>query len=302
MIYYYYLRRVPLFLPLFKECGLECACHHRSLVHSALSRLPYINHLPPSFFYSAPHFDDGIDKIIVFDSNASLRMLEWLKIKHPEKRLILWYWNERSSSGLKRDLPKWLEQWSFSESDCEEFGYRHNTQFFFDCFAKDAAECRSRKRNNAAPKVFFIGRDKERGRIIAEIADTLRKVGAEVTLEIAPNITGPFKIYREKLLKLLPYWQVIDRVKESDVLLDYTLNPSTGLSLRCMESLFFGKKLITNNRTILKTDFYSPSNIYVLGEDKRDLRQFLKDPTADVDDGIRDRYLLSNWLKRFDLQ
>lgn len=302
MIYYYDLRRVPLFLPLFRECGLACASHHRSLVHSALCRLPYINHLPPSFFYNAPHFEDGSDKIIVFDSNASLRMLEWLRKNHPEKRLILWYWNESSSSGFKRVLPEWLEQWSFSESDCEKYGFRHNTQFFFDCFAEDAAECRSVKRDNASPKVLFIGRDKGRGKIIVEIADTLRNAGAEVTLEIAPKISGPFKTYREKLLKLLPYRQVIDRVKESDVLLDYTLNPSTGLSLRCMESLFFGKKLITNNRTVLKADFYSPSNIYVLGEDTRELRQFLKDPITEVDDGIRDRYLLSNWLKRFDLK
>ncbi|MBO6249556.1 MAG: hypothetical protein J6N54_12155 [Bacteroidales bacterium] len=225
-----------------------------------------------------------------------------MRKNHPEKRLILWYWNESSSSGFKRVLPEWLEQWSFSESDCEKYGFRHNTQFFFDCFAEDAAECRSVKRDNASPKVLFIGRDKGRGKIIVEIADTLRNAGAEVTLEIAPKISGPFKTYREKLLKLLPYRQVIDRVKESDVLLDYTLNPSTGLSLRCMESLFFGKKLITNNRTVLKADFYSPSNIYVLGEDTRELRQFLKDPITEVDDGIRDRYLLSNWLKRFDLK
>ena len=302
MIYYYDLRRVPLFLPLFRECGLDCASHHRSLLHSALCRLPYINHLPPSFFYNTPLFDDGSDKIIVFDSNASLRMLEWLRKIHPEKRLILWYWNERSSSGIKRDLPEWLEQWSFSECDCEKYGFRHNTQFFFDCFAKDAAECRSRHHNNPSPKVVFVGRDKGRREIILEIADSLRKAGAEVTLEIAPNITGPFKTYREKMLKLLPYKQVIERVKDADVLLDYTIKPSTGLSLRCMESLFFGKKLITNNKTILKADFYNPLNIYVLGEDERDLRQFLNDSAAVVDDGIRDRYLLSNWMKRFDFQ
>ena len=104
------------------------------------------------------------------------------------------------------------------------------------------------------------------------------------------------------MLKLLPYKQVIERVKDADVLLDYTIKPSTGLSLRCMESLFFGKKLITNNKTILKADFYNPLNIYVLGEDERDLRQFLNDSAAVVDDGIRDRYLLSNWMKRFDFQ
>ena len=47
-------------------------------------------------------------------------------------------------------------------------------------------------------------------------------------------------------------------------------------------------------------DFYDPANIYVLGRDKRSFREFVNCPPEPVDPEIRDNYLLSNWLKRFD--
>ncbi len=89
-------------------------------------------------------------------------------------------------------------------------------------------------------------------------------------------------------------------MKEADILLDYYIYPAAGLSLRAMEALFFGKKLISNNLEILESDFYNPANIYVLDHDARSLREFVDCPLEPVDPAIRDRYLLSNWLKRFD--
>ena len=35
-----------------------------------------------------------------------------------------------------------------------------------------------------------------------------------------------------------------------------------GLTLRSLESIFFGKKLITDNRDIVNYDFYKKENIY----------------------------------------
>ena len=89
-------------------------------------------------------------------------------------------------------------------------------------------------------------------------------------------------------------------MKGADILLDYYNDPDAGLSLRPMEALFFGKKLITNNRTILDMDFYRPDNVYVLDQDPRSFEEFFACEYKPVPAGVRDRYLLSNWLKRFD--
>nr|MCR4860735.1 hypothetical protein [Bacteroidales bacterium] len=121
--------------------------------------------------------------------------------------------------------------------------------------------------------------------------------GVEVNMQIRPTQTGKLRVLKESLL---PYRAVIDMVKDADILLDIYTDPEAGLSLRPMEAMFFGKKLITNNLGILSADFYSPANIYVLGHDGRSLREFVACPSVLVPPAVRDRYLLSNWLKRFD--
>ena len=57
---------------------------------------------------------------------------------------------------------------------------------------------------------------------------------------------------------------------------------------------------LESSRRYLESDFYSPANIYVLDHDKRSLKEFLDCQIELVAPEIRDRYLLSNWLKRFD--
>ena len=130
-----------------------------------------------------------------------------------------------------------------------------------------------------------------------ELTAKLREAGAKADFRIIRRPEGRLAFMREKLLS---YQAVIDLVKDADILVDYYLDTDSGLSLRPMEALFFGKKLVTNNRSILSEDFYSPANIYVLGHDGRSLREFVECPGEAVAADIRDRYLLSNWLKRFD--
>ena len=258
---------------------------------------PGLYRLPSSFFYPKPEFVDGDDKIIVFDTYSTERLVNWLCEKWPDKRIIFWYWNPVNNFLIQKRVPQRVEFWSYSKADCGLHGFRYNTQFFFDCLAAEAESCRARKVRNLVPKALFIGRDKGRDGVLSELEDQLREAGAEADFRIVRRPKGRFGFVREKLL---PYQTVIDLVKGADILVDYSKAPDGGLSLRPLEAMFFGKKLITNNREILSADFYSPANIYVLGHDKRSLREFVEMPGVEIAPEIRDRYLLSNWLRRFD--
>ena len=79
------------------------------------------------------------------------------------------------------------------------------------------------------------------------------------------------------------------------------VNPNqSGLTLRVMESLFFKKKLITNNLFISEYDFYNSQNIFILGKDREeDLHDFINSNYIDVDDSIVTSYDYHNWVKRF---
>ena len=296
MIYYFDLHRTKVFGPMFKKSGVVQKNHYRGFCALYAIRAPGLYRLPSEVFYPLPRFKDGDDKIIVFDSYSSLRQINWLCGKYPDKRIVFWYWNRVSNAHWMDQMPARVEKWSFSKTDCRKYGLRYNTQFFFDCLAAEAAGCR--KAAHTGPlKALFLGRDKGRAAVLAEISKELEAAGVSVDLRITPPQTGRMGVFKESLT---PYTDVIGLVKNTDILLDYAMDPDTGISMRAMEALFFGKKLITNNKEILQADFYSPSNIYVLGSDGRTLAEFVDSPLSEVDETILDNYLLSNWLRRFD--
>ena len=67
-----------------------------------------------------------------------------------------------------------------------------------------------------------------------------------------------------------------------------------------MESIFFRKKLVTNDRRIVDMDFYSSENIFVLGMDNIDmLYSFIKQPYVEIDKSIVEKYDFDNWVNRF---
>ena len=297
MIIYFDLRRTPLFHSMFERSGVIHQNHFKSVPAMYALLLPLVRRLPDGAFYSRPRFTPDDNQIIIFDSLTSVRHLRWLREEYPDKQIILWCWNRVPSAEWLRRIPPGISVWSFSRADCQAYGLRYNTQFFFDCLADGAAACRRSSLPSDPPTALFVGRDKSRADVLGSLGSQLKAAGVRVDLRIIPPARG---VFRHMIEKLIPYDAVIELVKNADVLLDYANGGSSGLSLRCMEALFYQKKLITNNAEILEADFYDPMNIYVLGRDQRSFDEFLKAPYAPVPSGIRDRYLLSNWLRRFD--
>lgn len=296
MIYYFDLHRKRVFGPMFRKSGVVQRNSYRGFLALYTIYMRPLYKLPSVFFYPRPKFVKGDDTIIVFDAYASERLVNWLCRKWPDKRMIFWYWNVAYDLGIREQVPERVEFWSYSKRDCERYGFRLNTQFFFDCLAGEARQCRALGGRNPSLKALFVGREKGRSEVLHKLAGQLREAGVEVDMRILPAQTGRLRVLKESLMS---YRTVINLVKDADILVDYYLDPDAGMSLRPLEAVFFGKKLITNNREILEADFYSPANIYVLGHDGRTLKEFVTCPGEEVAPEIRDRYLLSNWLKRF---
>lgn len=293
MIVYYDNAGKTQFRDLFKASGVDCIPLYRYIpmryIYMALG-----SYVPKKLVFNIPEPSRDDDKIIVFDTHVTPQYLHWLCKRFPEKRILMWYWNP-VGQGRHFDLfPRRVEVWSYSPEDCERYGFRYNSQFYFDCIAK--AESRKNPEAYTRPQVFFLGRDKGRKQEILDLQTQLEQSGADTDFHFMKDYIK--KNWNEE--PIVPYKDVLKLIRQSDVLLDYTLIENAGLSLRPMEALFFRKKLITNQKSIEQYDFYRKENIYILGEDKRSIREFLEEPYIQLDQGIRDFYLLSNWLKRFD--
>ena len=295
MIVYCDLRRPPVFRDAFRESGVIQRDHFRNVWLLGLERRWPGRFLTESLMYAPLKAGRGDRTVIVFDSYTSLRYMTWLCRTYPDRRVILWFWNPvRQPDWLKR-LPPQVEVWSYSKRDCERYGLRHNTQFFFDCLA-DTEEAVPAV-HDTPPKALFIGREKGREAALRALADRLEAAGVETELRLAPQPDRWPGILHERLM---PYCQTAAAAKQADILLDYASDPDAGMSLRPMEALFFGKKLITSCREVKEADFYDPANVYLLGEDDRSLQEFAAGTTVPVDPAVRDRYRLSAWLKRFE--
>lgn len=97
--------------------------------------------------------------------------------------------------------------------------------------------------------------------------------------------------------KHLDYGENIELVKKSKSLIDFKLSYHEGLSFRFFEALYYKKKMITNNASVQKYDFYHPNNIFVTDfNDLSGLKDFLEKPIEHIDEEIINKYGIKNWF------
>jgi hypothetical protein len=235
-----------------------------------------------------------INTIIYFCDNSFeyLKCFKYIKRNNPQTRIIFWYWNPVFKMRIKpTDIPDHLcEIWSFDEKDCKQYGLRSNTTFYFDTIKLPL--------NEVIYDVMFVGVDKGRKEALSSFKAEMEKVGINSYFYIVDddwnkkNYKGPFKP--------IDYEEYLALVSKSKAILDYVQEGQHGLTLRPMESVFFQKKLITNDKSIINNDFYNSNNIFILGvDDIRNLKTFLSTPYSSIPLEIKEKYDAKTWLNRF---
>lgn len=234
--------------------------------------------------------DLNSDCIIVFDSGIEENsVLKWLANRYKNSRLIFYYWNPVFTSIHPSKIPPEFEKWSYSPTDCEKYGMMYNSQFYFKSFVKPSVPIQR--------DVFFIGKNKGREAGLNKI----KKMFDQSNLTSLFYITATHaRLNQKKYRKKIPYEKALEYVNESKALLDYYVDPYAGLSLRAMESVFLGKKLITNNKTIVKYDFFCEQNVFLIeSEEGLGLKNFFEKPYKHIDAQVKENYSFDKWMGRF---
>ena len=190
--------------------------------------------------------------------------------------------------------------YSFQREDCDELGLRFNSTMY----APPPPELLLPEPVKLLCDVLFLGVPKDRLPLLRQLHGQFTQLGLcacfQIGLtgleDIAPEQTGSWRVTRE----WVPYALYLRWVRQSRAILDIYQAIQTGYSLRVMEHIFFGKKLITDNRVIKDADFYHPNNIFLLHEDDiNTLKSWLDLPFRPVEDEIKAYYKFENWVKRF---
>lgn len=201
---------------------------------------------------------------------------------------------------VERMRPHFNCIYSYDPVQCQQLGMEFLDQFF--PFNVESARQSSRSERRCKPLCFFLGRDKGRAARLDRLAQTLRAEGCEVDFNIVKDDTSQLLTHFHTD-SVVTYEDNLSKAQNSDVLVELNQPGQTGLTLRPLEAAFFDKKLITDNKWVKEMEFYHPDRFYVLGDEQRDLGQFLRAQAPQVDprtlrkhspEGLMDRLLAAS--------
>lgn len=153
-----------------------------------------------------------------------------------------------------------------------------------------------------ATDVFFVGREKNRLAVLLEWKGVLQQLGLRADCHIVRDRGVRHTSTELEALddQPLPYEETLRRIAGTRAILEILQRGQSGLSVRCLEAFFLGKKLITDNHGIVDSPLYHPDQVFVIGEDDpRGLAAFLDRPTPAAHSKALESFDVRHWVANF---
>jgi len=266
-------------------------------------KILYIFHIPCcSVFWGEwkNHIREA-KQVIIFDYGYQAGMETYIHKINPDCRVYLFFWNIITKKQKNHRL--FTDKSAIYSTDkkcCQTYGLKYNHIFYPKAFYQPYSP-------QYQNKIFFIGHDKGRGAYIQKLCRFFEKCGLICDIHIVSDSKN--RHYRAALSdilteKNLSYPEYCKKTERCGILLDINQAGQTALTMRVLESVYFSKKLITNNKDIISYDFYNENNIFVLPDKinrstAKKLKIFLKKPFLPYSEEIRKLYDFEHWKNQF---
>jgi len=225
---------------------------------------------------------DKYEVLILHMSKLTKYLPELISKRYPSLRIICWYRNTIDDSNMPIKINnKNIEYWSFDEGDCKKYDLKHNIQYYV---------CSDLFETEKNIDLYFVGYEKGRQEKLDEIYSIATSNGIKCDFHIIGNDDNGF----------IPYKEVKKKLNSVKAVLEINKDKQIGFTLRTMESLFYGIKLITNNKAIKNDPIYNKKNIFIIDEDDySNLYSFINSPYDHGSDALRKDYSLDTWFNNF---
>ena len=237
---------------------------------------------------------------------VSTRILQRLRIEHPNAKMILYLWDSiQNNKNALVNYPYFDKVFSFDKNDAKRYNFLFRPLFYTDAYKEIATY------NNFMYDALFVGTvHSDRYSYIKKIEQQLRNTGKTMMSYLL--FRSPILYYRKKMFdrtfknaqrrdfQFIPLSkkEVIKLVAQSRCLIDVQHPKQTGLTIRTIEALGSCRKLITTNETIKEYDFYNPNNILIVDRHNPLIkREFLEGEYEKLNVNIYDTYSLGSWIK-----
>jgi hypothetical protein len=190
-------------------------------------------------------------------------------------------------------LKRYDQVFSFDTGDAAQYGLQKLHNFMYEAQANTAPS------GKATYKAFLVMAGLDRLALLDTLAVQLEQAGYPnyrfmVQYKKPGEARGTITFFRERL----GLDDVAQYLRETDILIDLVRPRQNGLSFRLFEGMMYGKKVITNNASVRRYDFYNPANILVI-DDAAPLipATFLEGTYQPVPPAIFERYTLHGWCE-----
>ena len=221
--------------------------------------------------YSTPALINAFDSLIC--PNVSKWFWIWNPVLPHEYKIYERHFNFLRKHGFKLA--------TFDPEDAERFSMHYFNQFF------RMPTCQINE-EDIAYDFYFVGFAKNREKEI---------------LELQKQLSGfrlLFKVVHSKT-EMISYEENITNIKKSRCLVEIVQKNQSGMTLRPLEALAFGKKLLTNNESVCLLDFFNSKNVFLYNKDDMSkINDFLSNKIIPCENKIMRKYDVSSWLKKFE--
>ena len=248
------------------------------------------------------------DKVLFFDVQ-NLKDLLILRKFIPARDVSVFLWNPTDSfcrNPLSRATyavrlrKAGYRVFTFDRNDADRYGFTFTRQVY----RPDISVVEYGKAPDT--DLFFVGKDKGRRQTLSDIRRMAEAAELSYKLHVVRDRHTPHSYPAlEGCLtdRNMSYADTLGWIGRSRCLVEVQQKGQTGSTLRTLEALFYGKKLLTNNSNIVTEPYYDPRRIFVLGkDDPARLRDFIERPvdsTADRQNWQRSPHHIARWIEAF---
>lgn len=253
------------------------------------------------------------DAVFVIKGEAiSAERLRMLRESQPTARFLYYSWDSlKNFKNGEVKLSYFDKAYSFDRLDTVNIPHvRHLPLFYISVYEAMAARQAEKNANDIG--MLFLGTvHSDRYAVVRRIVATARRAGMTLPVYTHFYYQSKWVMAVRKLFdrdfRAIPWkdvqWhslnkqQILDLFSRSEIVLDIHHPGQTGLTMRTIECLGAGKKMITTNADVVSYDFYRPENILVVDRQTTDLpADFLRSAYVSLPDDMYCRYSLRSWL------
>lgn len=229
------------------------------------------------------------------------------KENNPNCKMLLMLWDSINNYEYVVEKSQLFNKtFSFDKEDCKRYNFEFRPLFYDEKYLEIA-----KNPQQILYDICFIGTvHSDRLKILELIKN---KLGNNYRFYYYLFIPSKLLYYFKKIYikefrdKKINYFKfnslkkqdVIDNIAKSRIIIDIEHPGQTGLTMRTIEMLGAGRKIITTNQSIKDYDFYCEENIYIIDRNNIEIAdKFLKCDFKKIDEEILTYYSLKGFLNQ----